>query len=781
MVQSPHRSNSLDNKYHRQTNIEVVVLLKAVTNSGINCRFHKNPKRVIVLLIVGRRVFKVLSKPLVLCFVFMLFVPFLAEGNQVHAKESQKGNNLNINPTPQKLIELGKGFPLTPVVGLVVGENTDKAAIDEVERVLKDADVKRIIRKEAGESAPNTPVTIWIGGPSENKDSIDVLQQLGIDGPKELKAEGYVLASSQQDKKQIVLAGKDQAGTFYAAKTFGQMIQEKQGRDLIPSIEIRDWPEMPLRGSIEGFYGPPWSHEDRLSQLEFYGNNKMNAYIYAPKDDPYHRNQWREPYPENELAKIQELIHTSQKNHVNFTFSLSPGNTVCYSGDEDFEFLMEKMETMWDLGVRSYAIFLDDISYNFHCQQDTEKFGDDANPTAAAQAYFLNRFNEAFIKTHDEAERLITVPTDYAGNHANTYRERFADLVDKDTIVMWTGPAVVSNEITSEGAKKVSDIFKHDLYIWDNYPVNDFERNRLFLGPLVNRDADLTENGVIGLTANPMNEAEASKIPLYTIADYTWNPYNYNPEKSWERSIKSFGGDQADALRTFAENSYSSRLSDTESLTLTPLLDAFWTAYEAGGAEKAAEGLKAEFKNLQLAATSLRQNMNNQRFIDEVDPYLEKLTLSGEAGITAVNLLMAQKAGEAEAEEQLKTELTSMIDQLDAIPQEVGKFVIKPFLIQAMYGEYILSRPLDGVNKVRGAGELIQYTPEHGDTTRTNIYGYEVTVVDGTIVERGGNNSEIPDNGYVLSIHGSDWLMENALLGATVEIVDGQVLITIPK
>ncbi|WP_240339752.1 hypothetical protein [Halobacillus ihumii] len=107
--------------------------------------------------------------------------------------------------------------------------------------------------------------------------------------------------------------------------------------------------------------------------------------------------------------------------------------------------------------------------------------------------------------------------------------------------------------------------------------------------------------------------------------------------------------------------------------------------------------------------------------------------------------------------------------------------MIKPFLFQAIYGEYVLSRPLDGVNKFRGAGELIQYTPEHGDTTGTNIYGYEVTVVEGKVVKRGGNNSSIPNNGYVLSIHGSDWLMENALMGAEVDIKDGRVLITIPK
>ena len=131
---------------------------------------------------------------------------------------------------------------------------------------------------------------------------------MGVVGPESLKDEGYVLVSKQKGKNQIVLAGKDKAGTYYAAKTFKHLIQEREGRDWIPEAEIHDWPEMPIRGSIEGFYGPPWTHEDRISQLEFYGENKLNTYIYAPKDDPYHRENWRDPYPEAELAELRSLL-----------------------------------------------------------------------------------------------------------------------------------------------------------------------------------------------------------------------------------------------------------------------------------------------------------------------------------------------------------------------------------------------------------------------------------------------------------------------------------------
>jgi hyaluronoglucosaminidase len=714
--------------------------------------------------------YKGISKKMLLLSLIIMLIPFFGL-NHVFSEE----NNLSINPSPQILNELGEGFWLANEVGLVIGENTDEFAVREVEQILESAGVERIVRENAGEPTPDTPVTIWIGGQSENQDSPAVLQQLGLEGAEDLKEEGYVLASEQNEEKKIVLAGKDKTGTYYAARTLGEIIQEKQGSSWVPSVEIRDWPEMPLRGSIEGFYGPPWTHEDRLNQIEFYGDNKMNTYIYAPKDDPYHRDQWREPYPEEELNELKELIDTSQENHVDFTFSLSPGNSICYSDNEDFDLLMDKMDDMWDLGVRSYAVFLDDIPYELHCEQDEEAFEDDPNPVAAAHAFFLNRFKEEFLDNKEDAARLITVPTDYAGMASSAYRDRFAEVLDDDVIVMWTGPDVVPEEITAEQAKEAWESFQqHDLFLWDNFPVNDIDRNRLFLGPLVNRDADLIDNGVIGLASNPMNEAEASKIPLYTIADYAWNPYAYNAEDSWGRSIESFGGNAADSLKTFAENSYSTQLNEHESLTLTPLIDDFWKAYESDNVSQEGEQLKNEFENLQIAVGNLRANLDNEQFLNEVDPYLTKLSLYGQAGVTAVNLLMADETEEAE----YRANLLAQIDQLDEIPQKMGESVIDSFLTQAIYGEYVHARKLDGVNSVRGAGNLIKYTPEHRDTTRTNEYGYEVVVEDGIIVEKGGNNSRIPDNGYVLSIHGSNWLFENALIGEEVSIEYGYVFIT---
>lgn len=112
-------------------------------------------------------------------------------------------------------------------------------------------------------------------------------------------------------------------------------------------------------------------------------------------------------------------------------------------------------------------------------------------------------------------------------------------------------------------------------------------------------------------------------------------------------------------------------------------------------------------------------------------------------------------------------------------PQEIGKEVIKPFLIDSMWRnlDVVDYRLLDGVNKSRGAGQLIQYTPAYGATTRTNPWGYEITAEDGKVIKRGGNNSAIPKNGYVLSIHANDWLRDNTEIGTTIQIENDVVLV----
>ena len=206
------------------------------------------------------------------------------------------------------------------------------------------------------------------------------------------QAEGYFVRISP---KEIVLAGYDERGTYYAVQTFRQLMEDGQ----LPVTDITDWPDIRFRGVVEGFYGTPWSHEARLRHLKFYGENKMNTYIYGPKDDPYHSSpNWRLPYPEQEAKQLQQLVNVAKENAVDFVWAIHPGKDIKWN-QEDRDNLLGKFNKMYDLGVRSFAVFFDDIS------------GEGTNPDR--QAELLNYIDEQFVKVKKDVNPLIMCPTEY--------------------------------------------------------------------------------------------------------------------------------------------------------------------------------------------------------------------------------------------------------------------------------------------------------------------------------------------------------------------------------
>jgi hyaluronoglucosaminidase len=583
-------------------------------------------------------------------------------------------------PTPQQATARPDSVPITPRVGIVVGMRTDRAALRVVEQVLLKAGAVSLVYAGEDQPTPDAPLVVWVGGPGENAASASALGALGVTGPDGLGTEGYVTAVGRglDEQARVVLAGADPDGTFYAAQTFTQLVVERSGRHWLAGEEIRDEPAATYRGVIEGFYGDPWDHADRLSQLDFYGEHKLNTYVYAPKDDPYHRERWREPYPADKLAQLRELIQRARMNHVDFVFSVSPGQDICYSSDQDFAALVNKMEALHGLGVTSFALLFDDIDLSPDCVSDRERFGGDPSPMAAAQAYLLNRFVDEFLETRQGLRPLLTVPTEYAGTGSSTYRERFAALVDDSVIVYWTGPDVVSRELTAQQAAMAHGVFQHELLIWDNYPVNDFAHDRLFLGPLESRDPAMLARGVAGFTSNPMNQAEASKLPLGTLADFLWNPAAYTPERSWEISLERFGGAAHEALRTFAESSRSSALSGVESPRLSARINAFWSAYPSGDFAEEANALIAEFTSMAQAPGVLFSRLENERFLAEVEPWLEKLGLYGEAGAAAIDSLRAEAQGNGATAWERRRMFEQARARAERFPVTVARGVVEP-------------------------------------------------------------------------------------------------------
>ena len=125
-------------------------------------------------------------------------------------------------------------------------------------------------------------------------------------GLKKMVSGAYLLTA---DKKGINIVGYDERGAFYGIQTMKQVLASPMLKGNMPYLTCNDYPDLPLRGVVEGFYGEPWSHQVRLSLIDYYGRNKLNEYVYGPKDDPYHSSpNWRLPYPDDQARNIHELV-----------------------------------------------------------------------------------------------------------------------------------------------------------------------------------------------------------------------------------------------------------------------------------------------------------------------------------------------------------------------------------------------------------------------------------------------------------------------------------------
>ena len=114
----------------------------------------------------------------------------------------------------------------------------------------------------------------------------------------DLPPEGYRVEVA--DGRTVVEAS-DSRGFRHARATLAELADAHRGE--VPGVRIEDAPVLRHRGIIEGFYGEPWSHEERLAALRLAGRVKLNSYVYAPKDDPWHRERWRELYPEPDVVE----------------------------------------------------------------------------------------------------------------------------------------------------------------------------------------------------------------------------------------------------------------------------------------------------------------------------------------------------------------------------------------------------------------------------------------------------------------------------------------------
>ncbi|NXT62284.1 OGA GlcNAcase, partial [Chaetops frenatus] len=85
--------------------------------------------------------------------------------------------------------------------------------------------------------------------------------------------------------------------------------------------------------------------------------------------------------------------------------------------------------------------------------------------------------------------------------------------------IIWTGPKVVSQELSAVLLEEVEAVLRRSPVIWDNLYANDYDCRRVFLGPYMGRAPGLMSR-LHGLLLNPNCELQANFIPIHTLG--TW-------------------------------------------------------------------------------------------------------------------------------------------------------------------------------------------------------------------------------------------------------------------
>ncbi|MTW86215.1 hypothetical protein F3157_11170 [Virgibacillus dakarensis] len=582
------------------------------------------------LMIITTMVFSTVSS---------VFVPVASAAGKSPAKDYE------IYPIPHS-IEYGKGMTsLRKGVQVIYDDTIDDVTKRKVEKVFTNN----------GLEAP-TVVT------EPSKDKINLLiGTKGSNGPVDKFAVKHVdsqgMDFDQIDAYQleikdnnITILGKDTDASFYGLVTL-EAILAQSPQKVIRNLSIEDFANTEIRGFIEGYYGIPWSNEDRISLMKFGGNYKMNSYIFAPKDDPYHREKWDKLYPEEELAGIQKMAQVGNETKTRFVWTISPLGEVADLArregedaamavlDENTEKLLAKFEQLYDAGVRQFGVLGDDVG-------------------SLPLDYVVQLMNSVseWAEEKGDVYDLVYCPASYNSGWAwnpeelNAYEEGF----DEDIRIFWTGSTtcapVVQSTIDVFKNKSNNGVERRDPLFWLNWPVNDVDMSRVFLGK-----GEMLQPGIenlAGVVTNPMQEAEASKIALFAIADYTWNTVDFNPQKSWDDSFKYIESDAAEELHELAKHMSDADpdgLELAESENIKELLNSITEKVNNGESlDEIAQEAIAEFQKIADAANGFLAKTKNDKLREELAPFVKALRDMVLANIEFMKTALAIEEGDKE-------------------------------------------------------------------------------------------------------------------------------------
>lgn len=335
-------------------------------------------------------------------------------------------------------------------------------------------------------------------------------------------------------------------------------------------------------GVIEGFYGRPWVSDQRNRAARWFAGLGFNTYIYAPKSQTYLRSRWREPFPDYEIAKLQEMAEAYKSAGLQWGIGLSPLGVNQGFSQADRQALHAKLQAIRELKPDIIAVLFDDMS---HSTADTAPRQLDC---LAVVAQALPGVYCMVCPTYYSSDPVLE---EVFGSVPTGYVEHYQDNLSPDTGVFWTGPQVCSERVTDADIQAAKRQWGEGLVLWDNYPVNDgrLRSQHLYLKPLTGRSVNSELRGHL---CNPMNQLHLSLLGLLGLSEL----YELAPKSQSSELVRQvLGADLSTWLSAEADRFQQTRLDDLSFLVMDSMRQQL-QKFPGQGAAECLEWLDGQYR-----------------------------------------------------------------------------------------------------------------------------------------------------------------------------------------
>lgn len=546
----------------------------------------------------------------------------LIEGETLPSAFTAPSDEYEIYPTPHE-ITYGEGtITLPETLPAVFGPVIDSYTKTRAEKALAEAGITLTDAAASG-------VALRVGVYGTNDAAEQYFRDKGLaDSTIFEKTDAYQLVVNDDG---ISVLGKDTDAAFYGLTTLKRIFQQVKNRE-VRKLDVKDYSDVALRGFIEGYYGNPWSNEDRAELMKFGGELKMNIYFYAPKDDPKHNAKWRELYTDEELKKIAALAQVGEESKCRFGFALHTFmyNPVRFDGnyDADLAVVKAKFEQVIKAGVRQIAVLADDAGVPGGNPQNYVRLMTDLTDWVSSA--------EMQTKYPGLKTSIPFCPNDYMGNGSGNQIQTLSaapvaggqtgGLPQSVPLVMTCG--TIWGRVSNNFLNTFNANTNRTPFLWVNWPCSDNGKDLLVMGGF----DTILQPGVVpdkvqGIMLNPMQQSEPSEVAIFANADYAWHiwPNKDAADKAWHDSFKYVDHmsyeetDASAALRELSKHMIYENVYNPfpESVELKPQLDAFKAKLKSGAPiAEDVPALKTEFQKLSDAATLYlkdgRERLNSQ-------------------------------------------------------------------------------------------------------------------------------------------------------------------------